>query len=87
MNVRVTHHAAERYVERIAPGLSIEQATIAIEGAAPAIAVAVAFGCKVVRLGNGARLCLKGLTVVTVMDRQEMPRDLLPARRGAPAHG
>jgi hypothetical protein len=62
----VTHHAAERYVERIAPGTSITSAYFAIMASAETIDIAAAFGAREVRTPRGARLVLEGDTVVTV---------------------
>lgn len=67
--VHVTHHAADRYVERVAPELTREQAADVIRGHGPAIVKASNFGCTVVRLGNGARLVLEGRNVITVHGR------------------
>lgn len=67
--IHVTHHAAERYVEPVAPEMTREQATAAIREHAPAIVKASDFGCTVVRLGNGARLVLEGRNVITVHGR------------------
>ena len=62
----VTQHAAERYVERVNPELTVEQAKAAMMASARAIDTAAAFGASCVRLGNGARLMLQGDVVVTI---------------------
>lgn len=62
----VTAHAAQRYVERIAPHLTADQAKQEIMRSAAAINRAAAFGASIIRLGNGARLCLEGDAVTTV---------------------
>lgn len=77
----VTAHAAERYVERIAPNLSLEQARAEIATHERVILVAAAFGCKCVRLGNGAKLILSDDRVVTVIARWDISRECLPVNR------
>ncbi|MEH3121204.1 MAG: hypothetical protein PGN16_04355 [Sphingomonas phyllosphaerae] len=66
--VHVTHHAAQRYVERVNGNLTLEEAAEAIRGHASAIEAAAAFGCRVVKTSS-AKLILEGRTVVTVMNR------------------
>jgi hypothetical protein len=74
--VHVTHHAAERYVERVDGSATIKTAIAAIEAHAPAIELAAAFGAKIVKRGDGVRLILEGQTVVTVIGRHTgLPRD------------
>lgn len=63
---RISQHAAERWVERIAPGMTLGEAEAAMMLSAHAIDVAAAFGADKVVLGSGARLCLCGDVVVTV---------------------
>lgn len=71
--IHVTRHAADRYYERVEvcpdPRAAILAHAIAIERAALA-------GSRCVRLGNGARLVLDGLTVVTVYRKGDMPRQI-----------
>jgi hypothetical protein len=67
--VIVTAHAAERYRERLAPHMTLDQATAAISASQRAIDAAADFGCGVVKLGCGGKLILKGETVVTVIAR------------------
>jgi hypothetical protein len=71
--VHVSHHAAERYVERVEP-CTIEQAKERILRASKAIQAAAAIGCEVVRLGCGARLVIDGLRVIAVYPRGDTPR-------------
>lgn len=65
--VVVTRHAAQRYCERVDQRISLNEAYAAILTHSPAILAAGRFGCRVVRLGCGARLVLSGVTVVTVL--------------------
>lgn len=67
----ITAHAAERYQERIAPHLSLDQARAEIATHERAILCAANFGCSCVRLGNGAKLILAEDRVVTVIARWE----------------
>ena len=62
----VTQHAAERYVERVDPALTIGQAKAQIMKSAKVIDTAAAFGASCVVLGNGARLMLQGDVVATI---------------------
>lgn len=75
MTVSVTHHAIDRYIERIAP-VGRDEAARAILAAETAIHAATAFGAHVVRLGNGARLVCTGplsnVRVVTVLARGQI---------------
>lgn len=70
--IRVTHNAAVCYIERIDGTLTIEQATARITEHDKAIRTAADFGCHCIRLGNGAKLVLDGLVVVTVLRRDGM---------------
>lgn len=63
---RISQHAAERYVERIAPGMTLGEAEAVMMRSAAAIDLAAAFGATGVRLPCGARLVLRGGVVVTV---------------------
>ncbi len=71
----VTHHAAERYVERFAPHLTPAEATTEIMLSASAIDIAAAFGAHCVKLANGARLMLQSDRVTTV----KLPTSRAPA--------
>lgn len=73
----VSLHAAGRYVERVAPDLTLEQARLTILAHASAIDCAAAFGAKAVRIANGARLVLQGDVVTTI----KMPPARQPASR------
>lgn len=78
-DVHCTRHAAERFVERIDPTLSLEQASTRILTSAPAIRVAAAFGCKTVIRGDGAKLVLDGTRVLTVITTEQFARESFPA--------
>lgn len=67
MTVRVTEHAIDRYIERIAPFATRDAVHAIILGAARGIVTAAAIGCEVVRISGGARLILQGDVVVTVV--------------------
>lgn len=60
----LTHHAAERYQDRVA---DIPRAEILAAIDTPAVRAAVAFGAQYVRLGTGQRLVLDGNRIVTVL--------------------
>jgi hypothetical protein len=73
MTVRVTHHAIDRYIERVAPTdrISARDAMLAAERG---IETAARIGCRLVRLPNGARLVIRGVRevrVVTVLGRRQ----------------
>ncbi len=74
----VSRHAAQRYVERIDSRVSIDEAAAEIRAHARVIQIAADFGCRVVRLANGAKLILEGRSVVTVIGRWDHSRDTLP---------
>lgn len=69
MTVTISHHAAQRWCERVNPAASLDSAIVEIERHRPAIERAAAFGCTRVKLGIGARLVLAGATVVTVLGK------------------
>jgi hypothetical protein len=69
MKVNITRHAIDRYLQRVDASLSPEAAKAEMLAASSAIERAAAFGCDAVKLGNGARLILDGLSVVTVLAR------------------
>lgn len=71
--IRVTRHACERFVERVAP-CSFAEAKASILSHSKALETAVAFGAEVVKLGTGHRLILQGATVVSVYPAHEWPR-------------
>lgn len=66
MTVKISAHAAQRYIERVDGSLSTEQARAAIMASARVLEIAVKFGAGCVKLDNGARLILEGDVVVTV---------------------
>lgn len=69
--IHVTIHAAARYVERINPALTPDEARAAIERSAPAIETAARFGCATV-IKDRAKFVLDGERVITVLCRQQM---------------
>jgi hypothetical protein len=71
--VIVSQHAAVRYCERVDRRLTPVEAITAIRKHSRVIIVAIKFGCRTVKLANGARLHLKGNTVITVLGRDQKP--------------
>lgn len=71
-NFGISHHAAERYIERVDGECNIKQARAGIRAHAKAIETALGLGCKCVRLGGGQRLILdcRLRQVVTVIPTQ-----------------
>lgn len=65
-DIYVTRHAAERFIERVDPRLTFDQARDAILASAPAITVAASIGCTVIRR-TGHKLILDGARIVTVI--------------------
>jgi hypothetical protein len=79
MTVIVTHHACQRYVERVDPRVTLGEAADIIAGAERAIEAATRFGAHVVRMGTGAKLVLHDGKVVTVLARRQISsRHMLP---------
>ena len=74
----VTTHAAERYVERFARHLTLDQAVVEIMLSAAIIDAAAAFGATCIKLANGARLMLAQDRVVTVKQSSDMRRAPAP---------
>lgn len=71
MSVHVTDHAVARYRERIAP-VTAADARRVLQAAERACELAAGFGAHTVRLGNGAKLVLRGvgkIRIVTVLPR------------------
>lgn len=66
MTVHVTHHAIDRYIERVRPvdRISAREAMLAAQRG---IEAAAAFGAHVVRLPEGAGLIVRGLNPVRVV--------------------
>lgn len=75
----VSRHAVDRYIERVDGSLTWEEADAEIRRHAPAIIRAADFGCRLLRLGNGAKLVLDERKVVTVLSRWQMRRVPLEA--------
>lgn len=75
--VHVTQHAIDRYIERIEPTLSVDQARARIMASEGAIKVAADFGCRCVRTGIGAKSILVGDRVVTVIGQSWISADIL----------
>lgn len=89
MSVHVTRHAVARYQERIAP-VSAESARAVLEAAERAIELAAGFGAHTVKLGNGAKLVLRGLgriRIITVLEPGMINRMDLPRRKRIDACG
>ncbi|GGO96418.1 hypothetical protein [Stakelama pacifica] len=79
--IEVTHHAAQRYVERVNPALSLDEARREIMSHERAIMVAIQERCTCVRLGCGAKLVLVNGRVVDVRERRWiLPPVMRPAR-------
>lgn len=66
--IHVSRHACERWVQRVDPSMTLEQAKAEIETHAGAIETAAAFGCRCVLVSRCIRLVLVGVTVVTIKD-------------------
>ena len=81
-SICITAHAASRFVERIDPALTVDQARDAIRAHEPMIARAADFGCSAIKLGCGARLVLDGLSVVTVVAPERQRRRVSRYLRG-----
>jgi hypothetical protein len=67
--LHVTRHAAERYLERVNPRLTMADAIDALSS--PTIRRDAEFGAAYVRLGTGQRVALDGFVVVTVLPKDE----------------
>ena len=65
----LTDHAVLRYLERVW-NIDVEAAKAEMTSAAHSVETAAAFGCDTVRMGNGARLKLKGDVVATVLPKR-----------------
>jgi hypothetical protein len=68
--VIITQHARERWIERVDPKASPEDAMLAIRASSHAVEAAISFGARIVRLGCGAKLVIHGGAVVTVLSRR-----------------
>lgn len=74
MSVHVTEHAIDRYIERIAP-IGRDQARAVMQSAEGIIQAAANIGVHTVRLGNGAKLVLRGtdrVRIITVLTRTQI---------------
>lgn len=80
MTLHVTHHAIERYQERIDPDAPHDEARAALD--TPATRAAAEFGAQFVRLASGHRIVVQDNTVVTVMPadnyRKQVCRHKIP---------
>lgn len=80
-HISVTRHAQQRWIDRVDARATLEQADAAIRQHARAVIAAANFGCRVVKLANGAKLLLDGRNVVTVLARHQIrlvTAELLP---------
>jgi hypothetical protein len=75
----ISTHAAERYIERFDRRLTVEQARELLMRSAAIIDAASRYGAESVKLGNGARLILRGDVVATV--KQAHKQNKAPASR------
>jgi hypothetical protein len=64
--IHITDHAIDRYIERVAI-CTRDEARAEMMTAERGIEAAQTIGCRIVRMHNGAKLCLRGGAVVTVM--------------------
>jgi hypothetical protein len=69
MMCQISDHAVLRYLERVW-GIDVEKAKAEISASGRMIDAAADIGCDTVKLGNGARLKLKGRTVATVLPKR-----------------
>jgi len=79
----ISQHAAERFVERIAPHMTLAEARDEIRRHARAIGAAIRMGCKCIRLGCGGRIVIDPALgqVITVLPKPAKNRSLAAARR------
>lgn len=75
----ISQHAAERFVERVNPRLTLAEARAAIRCYARSIEAAVTLGCHSIRLASGHRLIIQDGEVITVMP-------VMPKRIDSPQH-
>lgn len=75
MTPTLTTHAIQRAQQRI-PGVTTEDQARAIL-TSRAIVAAIAFGCRLVKLGTGNRVILRGATVVTVIPAERQSRNAM----------
>jgi hypothetical protein len=62
--LHITHHAVERYQERVA---NLPDAAVRAALASPAVHTAAAIGAPFVKLATGQRIVLRGSRVITVL--------------------
>lgn len=70
--MQIAEHAIDRFMERVDPRLTRDQARDAIAASERVIDIAADFGAPVVRQGSGAILALRGDAVVTVIARGKL---------------
>lgn len=84
--IHVTHHAVQRYQERVA-NLAEDQVRAAI--ASPAVQCAASIGAPFVRLPGGQRIVVRDRRVITVLPADRFPWTLgrdTDARHGMDRH-
>ena len=82
VEIHITAHAIERYIERVAP-VTPDEAHAALDSAA--VRCAAEIGARFVRLHGGQRIVLQGCTVVTVMPSENYRKQV--RRRGMGRYG
>jgi len=82
VEIHITAHAIERYIERVAP-VTPDEAREALDSAA--VRCAAEIGARFVRLSTGQRIVLQGHTVVTVMPSENYRKQV--RRRGMGRYG
>lgn len=82
MNLHVTTHATERYLERVNPRATWAEAEQALSS--PFIQAAANWGVPFVKLGTGQRVVIQDHKIITVLPTGHLPGRLDSARhRGA----
>lgn len=84
MAFSISVHAAERFVERVNPSLTVAEARTAIRAMSHSVEAAINFNCKCVRLACGARLIIDPVErqVVTVYPAKPKIHSLQHSGRG-----
>ena len=67
-----TSHAISRYLERVAPGATYDQALAALD--TPRIREMIAFGAREIILGAGHHAVVQGGHIVTVRPKPKLPK-------------
>lgn len=82
--IHVSRHACERWVQRVDPSMTLEQAKAEIETHREAILAAAAFGARCVVVSRRIRLMLAGTVVTTIKDNHpaEVKLAFKTVRRG-----